>query len=269
MEGMNYVDPVLCADTDFQSLLKKLNISIPDRRHYVENVILQRYTGNSSYYDNSRYQKVFRFIWKTYKTCPGQDIDDYIKMVQEKFKFRCLNKKFYRIEDVIYESSVQTLSVNRIVDVLHILDREFYRNIDGVYDCDSFLDRFDFSSFLKIKEVEVPDTKDLSIRIQGINKYELGNPHFTDYCIDTFVAKKIKYPRTTLSLYGTRCFTILKRQINGGCMENVLINHIMMGDTKSVLASLRALYPSLLDVINGSTTRKVSCALLIMYMLRN
>ena len=186
MEGMNYVDPVLCADTDFQSLLKKLNISIPDRRHYVENVILQRYTGNSSYYDNSRYQKDFRFIWKTYKTCPGQDIDDYIKMVQEKFKFRCLNKKFYRIEDVIYESSVQTLSVNRIVDVLHILDREFYRNIDGVYDCDSFLDRFDFSSFLKIKEVEVPDTKDLSIRIQGINKYELGNPHFTDYCIDTF-----------------------------------------------------------------------------------
>ena len=186
MEGMNYVDPVLCADKDFQQLLKKLNITIPDRRHYIENAILPRYSGNGSTYDDSRYQKDFRFIYEAYKACLEKDTESYKALIQDNFKFRCQDKKYYRIEDVIYESSVQTLSVNRAVGTLHILDREYYRKIDGIKDCDAFLDRFDFSCFLEIVEVEVPDTRELSIRIPGITKYELGSPHFTDYCIDTF-----------------------------------------------------------------------------------
>lgn len=186
MEGMNYVDPVLCADTDFQLLLKKLNITVPDGRHYVENVILPRYAGSGCFYDGNQYQKDFQFIWETYKTCLAQDTESYIKLVQDKFKFRCLNKKYYRVEDVIYESSVQTLSANRTVDILHILDREYYRNIGGVKDCDSFLNRFDFCRFLEIVEVESPDSRVLSQRIFTVTNYELGNPHFTDYCLDTF-----------------------------------------------------------------------------------
>lgn len=150
MEGMNYVDPVLCADADFQLLLKKLNITIPDGRHYVENVILPKYAGKCCFYDDDRYQKDFQFIWETYKTCLAQDIDNYIKLVQDKFKFRCLNEKYYRVEDVIYESSVQTLSANRTVDILHILDREYYRNIGGVKDSDSFLNCFNFSRFWRL-----------------------------------------------------------------------------------------------------------------------
>lgn len=186
MEGMNYVDPVLCADKDFQILLKKLNISIPDGRHYVENAILPKYAGNDKSYDDDKYKKDFRFIWETYKTCQAQDTENYIKLVQEKFKFRCQNNQFYRIDDVIYELSVETLSANRTVNVLHILDREYYLNIDGIKDCDSFLNRFDFSRFLEIIKVESPDIGELTNRVQGISKDELGSPRFTDYCLDTF-----------------------------------------------------------------------------------
>lgn len=186
MEGMNYVDPILCADTDFQSLLKKLNITVPDGRHYVENVILQRYAGFGSSYNEDKYQKDFRFIWETYKTCTAKDADSYIKLIQNQFKFRCLDKQYYKIGDVIYEQSVDILSINRAVGALHILDREYYRNISGIRDCDSFLDKFDFSNYLEIIYVEEPDSRELSIRIQRITKFELGSPRFTDYCLHTF-----------------------------------------------------------------------------------
>jgi hypothetical protein len=188
MEGINYVDPVLAADVDFQKLLKKLNISMPDGQNYVENAILPRYAGGLWPNSNEQHQKDFRFILEVYKKCNAQDVPNYIALLEKRFKFRCINNQYHLIEDVIYEMNVNTLMVNRLVGNMNILDRDYYRNIEGVNEdmCDSFLNRFDFTHYLQVVINDNVAEKQLLKRISGGNIYEYGSPRFTDYCLDTF-----------------------------------------------------------------------------------
>lgn len=186
MEGINYVDPILAADVDFQKLLKKLNISVPDGRHYVENVILPEYADSWLTYDDNKYKKDFKFIWEVYtKSTPNTE--EYLSSISKNFKFKCTNGCFYRIQDIIYEKTDQTLNIGRFIENLHIIDRDYYRKIDGIREdlCNSFLNRFDFPKYLQVLQTDDLDRNELLKRLSG-SIYEYGAPRCTDYCLDTF-----------------------------------------------------------------------------------
>ena len=188
MDGINYVDPVFAADVDFQKLMKKLNITVPDGRNYVDSVILPRYAGDECVYDDNQYKKDFRFLFEVYQKCNTEDIEGYLALIEKKFKFRCTNNQFYLINDVIYEKNEQTLNTSNLVEDLLILDREYYRKIEGIQEgySDSFLNRFDFCHFLEIVETDDLDRDEFVKRISASSKYEFGSPDFTDYRLDTF-----------------------------------------------------------------------------------
>lgn len=186
MDGINYVDPVLAEDVDFQKLLKKLNITVPDGRHYVENVVLPKYAGSGCLYDDKTYKKDFRFILEVYRNS-NPNTEWYLSLIRKNFKFKCTNGHFYRIQDIIYEKTEQTLKVGNLIENLHIIDREYYHNIDGVNAnlCDSFLNRFDFPHYLQVIQTDDLDRDELLKRLSG-SIYEFGTPLCTDYCLDTF-----------------------------------------------------------------------------------
>lgn len=188
MDGINYVDPILAADVDFQKLLKKLNISVPDGRNYVENAILPRYAGSGCLYNDNQYKKDFKFIWDVYQKCKSQDVGHYLALIKDKFKFRCTNNHYYLIEDVIYKYNENTLMVGKLVENTHILDRDFYGTIEGIKEefCNSFLDRFDFCDYLQVVEDTDDNRDELFKRIPNGNIYVYGAPRFKDYLLDTF-----------------------------------------------------------------------------------
>jgi hypothetical protein len=188
IDGINYVDPELAADANFQTLLKKINITVPDGRNYVESAILPRYAGSGCLYDDTQYKKDFKFIFEVYQKCNAQDSESYLALVKELFKFKCTNNHFHLIKDVIYEKNEQILSTGNIVDYLHILDRDYYRAIKGIKEgfSDSFLNRFDFSHFLKVIETHELDRDEFLKRISENQWYLYGSPNYTDYRLDTF-----------------------------------------------------------------------------------
>lgn len=185
MEGFNYVDPILVADADFRELLKKINITVPDGRNYVENVILPRYSGSGCLYDDNQYKKDFRFICEVYQKCINTE--EYLSIVKKRFKFKCTNNHFHLIEDVIYDKTEQTMMASNIIEYMHILDRDYYHKIEGIKEgiCDSFLNRFGFSPYLQIVESNSIENDEFLRRIAAKSMYEYGSPRFTDYYLDT------------------------------------------------------------------------------------
>lgn len=186
MEGFNYVDPILGADADFRELLKKINITVPDGKNYVENVILPRYAGSGCLYDDNQYKKDFRFICEVYQKC--LNTEEYLAIIKKRFKFKCTNNHFHLVEDVIYDKTEQTMMASDIIEYMHIIDRDYYRRIDGIKEglCDSFLNRFGFSPYLQIVESTSIERDEFLRRIAAKSMYEYGNPRFTDYYLDTF-----------------------------------------------------------------------------------
>ena len=186
MEGFNYVDPILGADADFRELLKKINITVPDGKNYVENVILPRYAGSGCLYDDNQYKKDFKFICEVYQKCINTE--EYLAIIKTRFKFKCTNNHFHLIEDVIYDKTEQTMMASDIIEYMHIIDRDYYRRIDGIKEglCDGFLNRFGFSPYLQIVESNSIEKDEFLRRIAAKSMYEYGNPRFTDYYLDTF-----------------------------------------------------------------------------------
>lgn len=187
MEGMNYVDPELYVDKDFKELLKKLSIPTPDGKNYVEQVILPKYAGSSCLYNDDQYKKDFSFILESYIRCTGNETTDFLSLIEQKFKFKCLNGHYHYIKDIIYDDSEQIIALSQRVEFMHVLDRDFYLHIKGISEKNStgFLGRFDFCHYLKVTEIETPDKDSILKRING-NVYMLGSPRFKDYCLDTF-----------------------------------------------------------------------------------
>ena len=186
MEGFNYVDPMLVTDADFRELLKKINITVPDGRNYVENVILPRYSGSGCLYDDNQYMKDFRFICQVYQK--STNTEEYLAMIKKRFKFKCMNNHFHLLEDVIYDQTEQTMMASDIIENMHIIDRDYYHRIDGIQEdlCNSFLNRFSFSPYLQIVESNSIEKDEFLRRIAAKSMYEYGNPNFTDFYLDTF-----------------------------------------------------------------------------------